>query len=77
VRYATINHTGSEMNFAMPGTYGLFFLLPLLYILLLVYFVLRFLHAMERGVAAHERIADELGRLSTGSLRDSTGGGGT
>ena len=65
------------MNFAMPGTYGLFILLPLLYVLLVIYFVLRFLHAMERGVAAHERIADELARLSAGSLRDRPGAGGT
>ncbi len=65
------------MNFHVNGggLWVLFF--PLVYIALVIYFVLRFLHAMERGVAAHERIADELGRLQAGGIRDGTGVRGT
>lgn len=38
-------------------------LLPLVWFGIVIYFVLRFLRAFERGVDAHERIARELGRL--------------
>ena len=48
------------MNFNFPASIGMFYLLPVLYIAVVVYFVLRFLRAIERGVAAHERIAQHL-----------------
>lgn len=59
------------MNFNFGGGYGLFLLLPLLYIALIVYFVLRFLRAIERGADAHERIADALSRMD---IRGNGGG---
>jgi hypothetical protein len=39
-------------------------LLPLAWWLIVIYFVLRFLRAFERGVDAHETVARELGRLA-------------
>ncbi len=59
------------MNFGNGGMFGFFWLLPLLYIALVIYFVLRLLRAIERGVDAHERIAQELARF------DVRGGGGS
>ena len=38
-------------------------LIAVAYVVFIVYCLLRFLSAIDRGVAAHERIAQELGRL--------------
>jgi hypothetical protein len=65
------------MNFQVNGPGAWVILLPLLNLVLIIYFVLRFLRAMERGVAAHERIANELGELWAGGGKERTGAGGT
>jgi len=65
------------MNFHVNGGAVWVLLLPLVNLALLIYFVLRFLHAMERGVAAHERIADELGRIRNDGTRGGAGARGT
>jgi hypothetical protein len=50
------------MNFGMIGGPFLLILLWLAGWIFGIYLALRLLRAIERGVAAHERIADALGR---------------
>lgn len=50
------------MPYNFFGTAGALFVL--LYIAFIVYCVLRFLNAVDRGVAAHERMAQELSRVA-------------
>ena len=48
------------MNWAFGGAPSLMLLIPLISWAVSIYFILRFLRAFERGVRAHERIADAL-----------------
>ena len=63
------------MNLTFADAPGLLLLLPLVWWGIVIYFVLRFLRAFERGVGAHEDIARELRVLATRlEARDRTGG---
>lgn len=53
------------MNFSFNGAPGLMVLIPLISWAVSIYFILRFLRAFERGVRAHERIADSLSSSSS------------
>lgn len=53
------------MNWSFNGAPGLMFLIPLISWAVSLYFILRFLRALERGVRAHERIADSLAPSSS------------
>lgn len=55
------------MNLSFDGAPGLMFLIPLISWAVSLYFILRFLRAFERGVRAHERIADSLSSSSRSS----------
>jgi hypothetical protein len=48
------------MNLSFDGAPGLMFLVPIIAWAVSLYFIVRFLRAFERGVRAHERIADSL-----------------
>jgi len=48
------------MNFGFGSASALVFLLPVVVWLVALYLLIRFLRAFERGVYAHERIADAL-----------------
>ena len=50
------------MNFGLSAAPALLFLLPVVVWLVALYLLIRFLRAFERGVYAHERIADALTR---------------
>jgi hypothetical protein len=54
------------MNFVLNGVPYLAVLLPVTVWLVTLYLVLRFLRAFERGVYAHERIADALNQSLRG-----------
>jgi len=49
-----------HMNFGLGSAPALLLLLPVVVWLVVLYLLVRFLHAFERGVSAHERIADAL-----------------
>ena len=53
------------MNWLFNGAPGLMFLIPIISWAVSLYFIVRFLRAFERGVRAHERIADALASSST------------
>ena len=57
------------MSWSFNGAPGLMFLVPLISWIVSLYFILRFLRAFERGVRAHERIADELSSSASASGR--------
>ena len=65
------------MNFqpAAFGSLGLLFAVG--YVVFAIYCILRFLNAVDRGVAAHERIAQELGRRNERAKGDGSGSAGT
>ena len=46
------------MNFSFNGAPGVMLLIPVITWLIWLYIIVRFLLAFERGVGAHERIAD-------------------
>lgn len=48
------------MNFNLIDAPGFLLLLPIVWWGVVIYFALRFLRALERGVGAHEDIAREL-----------------
>jgi len=52
------------MNWSFNGAPGLMFLIPIISWAVSLYFIIRFLRAFERGVRAHERIADSLASSS-------------
>jgi hypothetical protein len=54
------------MNFGINGAPMLFLLVPVIVWLVAFYLVLRFLRAFERGVYAHERIAETLSKSLAG-----------
>lgn len=54
------------MNFSIGDAPGLFFIVPLLWAAFWLYLAFRFLRAFERGVHAHERIADAMTRTPPG-----------
>ena len=60
---------------AASGALGLLFIVA--YVVFIIYCVLRFLNAVDRGVAAHERIAQEMGRRGDGGRTGGFGTGGT
>ena len=57
------------MNLSLNGASGIMLLIPVIVWLIWLYIVVRFLRAFERGVHAHERIADAL----SGSPHDGRG----
>ena len=57
----------SHMNFGFSGAPLLLLLLPVVVWLVVLYLLVRFLRAFERGVYAHERIADALTKQFAGS----------
>jgi hypothetical protein len=48
------------MNSSFPAASGLMVLIPVIVWLIWLYIVVRFLRAFERGVRAHERLADAI-----------------
>lgn len=48
------------MNLSFNDGPGVLLLIPVISWVVTLYFILRFLRAFERGVQAHERIADAL-----------------
>ena len=58
------------MNFALNDGSMILLLIPVAVWLVALYLILRFLRAFERGVYAHERIADSLAK----SVRSSSPG---
>jgi hypothetical protein len=52
------------MNWSFNGAPGFMFLIPLNSWAVSLNFIIRFLRAFERGVRAHERIADSLATSS-------------
>ena len=61
----TLIPTNRRMNIGFGGASALVFLLPVVVWLVALYLLIRFLRAFERGVDAHERIADALARQLT------------
>lgn len=55
------------MNLSFNDAPGLVFLIPIISWAVSLYFIIRFLRAFERGVRAHERIADSLAASSSRS----------
>jgi hypothetical protein len=49
-----------SMNFSLNGGSGFMLLIPVIVWLIWLYIIIRFLRAFERGVHAHERIANAL-----------------
>jgi hypothetical protein len=60
------------MNFSLNGGSGFMFLIPVIVWLIWLYFIVRFLRAFERGVQAHERIANALSSPGTAARGKST-----
>jgi hypothetical protein len=54
------------MNFVFNGAPVLMFLIPIVAWAVTLYLIVRFLHAFERAVYAHERIADAFTRHFAG-----------
>jgi hypothetical protein len=54
------------MNFVLNGAPMLMLVVPVVVWLVALYLILRFLRAFERGIYAHERIADALTKSPRG-----------